>query len=82
MISSFLQSDEIWLGLSFELDLVPTLNSKNRPDETQDHLEMCPGMEFERRGLCMHNRRDLVKFWRRATVKLAKMAVKGPKAKK
>ena len=55
---------------------------QNRPDETQEHLEICSGMEFERRGLCMHNRRDLVKFWRRATVKLAKMAVKGPKAKK
>ena len=50
--------------------------------QNQEHLEMCPGMEFERRGLCMHNHRDLVKFWRRATVKLAKMAVKGPKAKK
>ena len=55
---------------------------QNRPDESQEHLEMCPGMEFERRGLCMRNRRDLVKFWTRATVKLAKMAVKGPKAKK
>ena len=55
---------------------------QNRPDESQEHLEMCTGMEFERRGLCMRNRRDLVKFWTRATVKLAKMAVKGPKAKK
>ena len=55
---------------------------QNRPDESQEHLEMCSGMEFERRGLCMRNRRDLVKFWTRATVKLAKMAVKGQKAKK
>ena len=55
---------------------------QNRPDESQEHLEMCSGMEFERRGLCMSNRRDLVKFWTRATVKLAKIAVKGQKAKK
>ena len=55
---------------------------QNRPDETQEHLEMCSGMEFERRGLCMNNRRDLVKFWRRATVKLANMATKVPKAKR
>ena len=35
---------------------------QNRPDETQEHLEMCTGMEFERRGLCMQNHRDLVKY--------------------
>ena len=43
---------------------------------------MGPGMEFGHRGLSMHNHRDLVKFWRRATVKLANMATKVPKAKK
>ena len=55
---------------------------QNRPDETQEHLEKCPGMEFERRGLCMSNRRHMVKFWRRVTVKLANMSTKAPKVVK
>lgn len=55
---------------------------QNTPDETQEHLEKCPGMEFERRGLCMSNRRHMVKFWRRVTVKLANMSTKAPKVVK
>ena len=57
-------------------------SEQNRPDETQEPLEMWPGMEFERRGLIMHNRRDLLKFWRQATIALANMATKTLKAKK
>ena len=40
-------------------------------DETQEHLQLCSGTLFERRGLDMSGRRGLVEFWRRITVKMA-----------
>ena len=40
-------------------------------DETQEHLQLCSGTLFERRGLDMSGRRGLVEFWRRMTVKMA-----------
>ena len=48
-------------------------------DESQEHLEMCGGTEFERRGLEMRNWRDRLLFWRRMTVKIAAVTKKkGP----
>ena len=32
-------------------------------EENQEHLVVCDGREFERRGLRMSVRSDLVKFW-------------------
>ena len=43
--------------------------------ETQEHLEICAGMEFERWGLDLAERDGVLKFWRRVTVKLSKLAV-------
>ena len=40
-------------------------------DETQEHLQLCSGTLFERRGLDLSGRRGLVEFWRRMTVKMA-----------
>ena len=39
--------------------------------ETQEHLQICGGTWFERRGLHMAGWRDLLLFWRRMTVKLS-----------
>ena len=39
-------------------------------EETQEHLEVCDGTEFERRGLKMSVRSDLVKFWSRMEKKM------------
>ena len=48
-------------------------------DESQEHLEMCGGTEFERRGLELRNWRDQLLFWRRMTVKIAAVTKKkGP----
>ena len=38
--------------------------------ETQEHLEVCVGCEFERRGLKMSVRSDKVKFWLRMEKKM------------
>ena len=43
--------------------------------ETQEHLESCAGMEFERWRLDMTERSGQLKFWMRVTVKLSKLAV-------
>ena len=39
-------------------------------DESQEHLEVCNGGDFERRNLKMSRRKDLVIFWRRMTTKM------------
>ena len=39
-------------------------------EETQEHLEVCVGCDFERRGLKMSVRSDIVKFWLRMEKKL------------
>ena len=39
-------------------------------EENQEHLEECEGTEFERRGLRMSERRDLVRFWSRMEKKM------------
>ena len=39
-------------------------------EETQEHLEVCVGCEFERRGLQLSVRSDKVKFWFRMEKKL------------
>ena len=43
--------------------------------ETQEHLESCAGMEYERWGLDLALREGQLKFWMRVTVKLSKLAV-------
>ena len=40
------------------------------PPETQDHLQVCHGAGFERRGLELEREVDLIAFWRRISVKL------------
>ena len=42
--------------------------------ESQEHLEVCRGTEFERRGLGMEGFIEKVIFWRRMTVKMRQMA--------
>ena len=39
-------------------------------EETQEHLEVCVGCDFERRGLKMSVRSDIVKFWIRMEKKM------------
>ena len=39
-------------------------------DESQEHLEVCRGGDFERRKLRMSNRKEKVTFWRRMTKKM------------
>ena len=39
-------------------------------EETQEHLEVCVGCDFERRGLKMSVRSDIVKFWLRMEKKM------------
>ena len=43
--------------------------------ETQEHLEICAGMEFERWGLDLAEREGQLMFWRLVTVKLPKLTV-------
>ena len=43
---------------------------KSGGEETQEHLEVCVGCEFERRGLNMSVRSDKVKFWLRMEKKM------------
>ena len=40
-------------------------------DETQEHLQLCEGTRFERRGLDLSDWRGLLDFWRRMKIKLA-----------
>ena len=40
-------------------------------DETQEHLELCDGTLFERRGLDLSDWRGKLEFWRRMTKKMA-----------
>ena len=40
-------------------------------DETQEHLELCDGTAFERRGLDLSDWRGKLEFWRRMTKKMA-----------
>ena len=47
--------------------------------EDQEHLEVCGGTEFERRGLELENWRHKLLFWRRMTAKIAAVTLKkGP----
>ena len=39
--------------------------------ETQEHLQLCGGTGFERRGLDLSDKRGLLDFWRRMKMKLA-----------
>ena len=39
-------------------------------EETQEHLEVCVGCDFERRGLKISVKSDIVKFWLRMEKKL------------
>ena len=43
--------------------------------ETQEHLEFCAGMEFERWGLDLAEREGQLMFWRLVTVKISKLLV-------
>ena len=40
-------------------------------DETQEHLLLCEGTRFERRGLDLSDWRGLLDFWRRMKFKMA-----------
>ena len=40
-------------------------------DETQEHLELCDGTIFERRGLDLSDWRGKLDFWKRMTKKMA-----------
>ena len=42
-----------------------------KSDETQEHLQLCEGTRFERRGLDLGDWRGLLDFWRRMTKKMA-----------
>jgi len=44
--------------------------------ENQEHLEICGGTDYERRGLDMSRRRGILTFWRRMTMKLMEASVK------
>ena len=53
------------------------------PDETQEHLEVCEGTQNERRGLQdLSNWRDLLKFWRRMSIRLSRMSNKTTRTSK
>ena len=47
--------------------------------ENQEHLEICGGTEYERRGLDMSRWRGILTFWRRMTMKLMEAPVKKKK---
>ena len=53
--------------------------SFSREEETQDHLEVCVGCEYERRGLRMSVRSELTWFWRRMEVKIMEKKLKDKK---
>ena len=59
---------------SFKDDLNCRFCNTNVP-ETQEHLEICAGMEFERWRLDLTVREGQLMFWRRVTVKLSSLAV-------
>ena len=40
-------------------------------DESQEHLQLCEGTKFERRGLDVSDWRGLLDFWRRMKIKMA-----------
>ena len=40
-------------------------------DETQEHLQLCEGTKFERRGLDLSDWRGLLDFWRRMKIRKA-----------
>ena len=44
--------------------------SKGPMEESQEHLEQCPGCEFERRKISMRNWRGQLIFWRRMTARI------------
>jgi hypothetical protein len=53
------------------------------PDETQEHLEVCEGTAYERRGIQdMSNWRNVLKFWRRMSIRLARMSSKNTRTSK
>ena len=54
---------------------------KSGSTETQEHLEVCGGTEYERRGLEMSEWRGVLIFWTRMTAKFAKL-VKATKTNK
>ena len=39
-------------------------------EESQEHLEECPGCEFERRKISMRNWKGRLIFWRRMTARI------------
>ena len=43
-----------------------------KSDETQEHLQLCEGTRFERRGPDLEDWRGLLDFWRRMTKKIIK----------
>ena len=53
----------------------------NGDDETQEHLEECGGCNFERRGLDMSVRNDIVKFWLRMEKKIVEKTLMEKKEK-
>ena len=53
------------------------------PEETQEHLEVCEGTAYERRGIQdMSNWRNVLKFWRRMSIRLARMSSKNTRTSK
>ena len=53
------------------------------PEETQEHLEVCEGTAYERRGIQdMSNWRNVLKFWRRMSIRLARMSSKSTRTSK
>ena len=53
------------------------------PEETQEHLEVCKGTTYERRGIQdMSNWRNVLKFWRRMSIRLTRMSSKSTRTSK
>ena len=52
-----------------EYDQIP--NKVRNRYETQEHLELCDGTAFERKGLDLSDWRGKLEFWRRMTKKMA-----------
>ena len=53
------------------------------PEETQEHLEVCEGTAYERQGIQdMSNWRNVLKFWRCMSIRLARMSSKSTRTSK
>ena len=65
---------ELEYGSDLELELLPVCKETldilllttwhAGSDETQEHLQLCGGTSFERRGLDLSDKRGLLDFWR------------------